>query len=180
MIENVERLGTELNVHTLFDRSVLTNRQVDVLETGSFNDVSPGITETSRVAYKGIFVEEQLRLRIGKLDLFAGNQVWTVEGEQTSAGSAVGKQWNDRTKRISRLEVQDRRNAPSVGESAKKRALSLDRQGVDTAQNKTLTRIEIRKSPFRCQVPEILSLGIAASDRIVIDRLRECVRTGER
>src|SRR5262245_39237440 len=105
MIENVERLGAELNVHALFDRSVLSNRQVDILETRSFNDVSPGIPETSRVAYKGIFVEEQFRLRIGKLDLFTRNEVGTVEGEQTSAGSAVGKEWNDRTKRIPRLEV---------------------------------------------------------------------------
>src|SRR5207253_11026446 len=69
--------------------------------------------------------------------------------------------------------------APAFNNSAQ-RALRLERQLINAAQNESMTRIEIRTRPLRVQIPEILGLGVGTSHRIVVDRLRPRVGRGER
>src|SRR5207253_1171441 len=58
--------------------------------------------------------------------------------------------------------------------------LRFERQRIYPARNKPMASVEIRKRSFQLEVPEVLSLRIRASNRIVVDRLRERIGRIER
>src|SRR5258708_795979 len=99
---------------------------------------------------KGAFAEKQIRRPLIQFYGLTRNKIRTIECEQASA--AIRKQWNDRAKWISRLQIQDRRNTPSVDQPPKTSTLRLEGQEVYTTEDKSLTRIKVGTCPLGAEI----------------------------
>src|SRR5690242_13641005 len=142
MVEYIERLCPELQIHVLLDGRTFHERQVKVRKSGSGDNVSPRVSKSARMPDERGFIEPQVWSRIAQVDRLARHEVRPIECEKTSA--SIRQQRNDWTERIARLQIYDGRNSPPVDNAVEQSLLSLERQSVHTAQHKTLTRIEIR------------------------------------
>src|ERR1051326_2036064 len=177
MVQNVERLGSKLKIHTFFNRCILRKRKVEVLEARPDDSVPAGITEPARVTNKGRFVEEQIWSSVIQLDSLTGKEIGPSEREQTSA--AVGQQGNNRAEWTPRLQIQDRRHAPAADQAVEAGLLRSEGQKISSTEHESLSRIEVRDSALRVEVSIILHLRIRTSHGIEVDGLRESVRARE-
>src|SRR5262245_41575456 len=111
MIQNVERFRPELHIHVFLDRREFHGRKIDIRESRSGDDVSSRVSETARVPHECGFIEPLIQSWIIQLDGLAWHEIRSIECEKASA--SIRQKRNDRTERISGLQIHDRRNAPT-------------------------------------------------------------------
>src|SRR5674476_1051853 len=92
MVEQVERLRTELQRGPFLDGRGLGDREIDIFESRRREDVAAGVTEARRLPHERRRIQKARGRRIRQVQRHAGHQEWTVERLQTSL--AVGDRNN--------------------------------------------------------------------------------------
>ena len=77
------------------------------------------------------------------------------------------------------MQVHDRGDGPAFDKAFRKRAIGVERELVNAAQDEALARVEIGESAFGTDIVEVLNLRIRAADGVVVNRFSERVRGGE-
>ena len=106
MVQNVERVRSELKIDPFCDWRALGKREIDVLESRPLDNIPSGISETTWVTDERRFIEKQVGCWMIQCDRLPGHEIRTIELEQASA--PIREQRDNRAEGISRLQIHNR------------------------------------------------------------------------
>ena len=134
MIEEIKGIRTELHVDRLRNLSVLDQRQIEVRESGTVENITAQIAETVRGG------DAKRRHGIGDpLGGVPANLHWGNEIRTDRVASARGaRRGENDVERIAALHYHDRRQFPPTD-----KAITFERQFVDGIRDKSMPRVEI-------------------------------------
>ena len=87
MVQNVERVRSELKIDPFCDWRALGKREIDVLESRRREDVAPCTAESADVAHEGALVDPLRRIRIAGEQRLADHVIRAIERFERSARS---------------------------------------------------------------------------------------------
>src|SRR5262245_58659390 len=193
MIEQIKRLRPELQVESFFQTRRLHQRSIHILESRSFQYVSPGVSKSpesrkrKRRGVEPLIDRAMRRLRVA-------DDVWTIVGakaKRRTAGVAVVDLRQQRnSERPAALKSHDAKALPATqyrwypSVVLKPRSPFAKRQVVAVAQREPVLHVEVRTPALGGSVEAVLwKVRVARARkeaRRIVERLRAGVRPEQR